>query len=103
MENMKEKLLKLMNEYPTYEVKFIISEDLYSDDSNTTICDIAYISIDALAKYTDEELLDYDDYFEKLCDYYADEYEDDEHLEEFVENKMKDVKFTKYILVWLGN
>ena len=102
MENMKEKLLRLMNEYPTYEVKFVVSEELCADGSNS-ICDIADITVDALAEYGEEELLDYDDYSERLYDYYADEYEDDNHLEEFVTSKMEDVKFTKYILVWLRN
>ena len=102
MENMKEKLLRLMNEYTAYEVKFVVGEELCADGSNS-ICDIADITVDALAEYGEEELLDYDDYSERLCDYYADEYEDDNHLEEFVTSKMEDVKFTKYILVWLGN
>ena len=102
MENMKEKLLRLMNKYPAYEVKFVVGEELCADGSNS-ICDIADITVEALAEYGEEELLDYDDYSERLCDYYADEYEDDNHLEEFVTNKMEDVKFTKYILVWLGN
>ena len=31
MENMKEKLLRLMNEYPTYEVKFIVGEELLKE------------------------------------------------------------------------
>ena len=102
MENMKEKLLRLMNEYPTYEVKFVVDEELCADGSNS-MCDIADITVEALAEYSEEELLDYDDYSERLCDYYADEYEDDNHLEEFVTSKMEDVKFTKYSLVWLGN
>ena len=101
MENMKEKLLRLINEYPAYEVKFVVGEELCTDGSNS-ICNIADITVDALAEYG-EELLDYDDYYERLCDYYADEYEDDNHLEEFVTSKMEDVKFTNYILVWLGN
>ena len=35
MENMKEKLLRLMNEYPTYEVKFVVGEELCADGSNS--------------------------------------------------------------------
>ena len=61
MENMKEKLLRLMNEYPAYEVKFVVGEELCADGSNS-ICDIADITVDALAEYGEEELLDYDDY-----------------------------------------
>lgn len=102
MENKKEKLLRLMNKYPSYEVKFVVGEELCFDYPSS-ICGIADVTVDTLAEYDEEELLDYDDYFERLCDLYANEYEDDNHLEEFVTSKMKDVKFTNYILVWLRN
>ena len=49
MENMKEKLLRLMNEYPAYEVKFVVGEELCADGSNS-ICNIADITGEALAE-----------------------------------------------------
>ena len=98
--NMKEKLLRLMSENPELEVRFVTDNDL-CEFSSRVFYEIEDVTIDKLAKYRDEELLNYDEYYDELCGYYANEYENDDQLEEFVERKMQDVVFNRYILVLL--
>ena len=99
LENNK-KLLKLVAENPEVELKFFAQECM--GDYNWNECKIDDIRIENMALYNEEIWLDTDDYVEKLYDELSDEYEDDDHLKQAVDKKMKQVEFNEYICVFLS-
>lgn len=96
----KQTLLKLIAENPYHELKFFVQDDI--GDYYWNECDINMIKLEYMALYNDEEWLDKEDYEEKLYDDLANEYEDDDHLKQAVENEMEKVEFKEYICVFLS-
>ena len=105
--NNREKLMKLMQEHPELELKFMVSGNEYEEGWYTVINEKDMgVCLKEIGEYNDDLVGDYDEIFERVQNDLADnaEYKDlsDEEYDKVCEDFIKEnVEFKEYIVIWL--
>lgn len=94
-------LRKLILENPDLPIIIFAGEESYSGEYHYNSTEISTISIQELT-YHGEYYVEKDDFEEELYDKYDSEYETDEELSKYVEERMKSQEFIKAIVIYVG-